>query len=353
MIYGYFSSRTRLTFHLITVLAILSTMFGTSGCMNPPKLTAEDRRSDIEFLACWARDYSPLVKFNEKYKGTPSYQALLPEYVEFAEQAQSDEEFCLVVMQYFSIIGASGHAYQLPDDYLKWFSVGSLLGVINFGITPWQFQQARYWRELAGNLSVFAHPPFRVVVREGRYFTDNDWQYDGTAVPKGSEILKVNEMTCLHYLDWLKTNTRLKYDPYKDWVDSHLMMVDEGPSFKGWLVDFGLPDGSTLQAFVPKVKGWLASKEQKVHTIEPKENCTCLELTEDVGYIRIKLFKGSTTDLLLKRNIRREEKEIRAFLERSRGEYRKLIIDVRNNGGGDPVYFYDNLIRPFLDHPVT
>jgi len=338
---------------LIIVYAIMSVLYGSGGCVSPPKLTAEDRRSDIEFLAHWARDYSPLVELNEKHKGTPSYEALLPEYLEFAEQVENNEEYLHVVSGYFKVIGASGHAYQLPNDYLKWASVGSLLGVVKFGITPWQFQQARYWAKLADNLSILAHPPFRVISREGRYFTDDDWQYDGTTLPKGSEILKVNGMTCSHYLDWLKTNTLLKYEPYKDRVESYLMIVEEGPHFHGWQINFCLPDGSTLQAFAPKVKGWPAPKEQKVHTIEPNANCTCLELTEDVGYIRIRSFMGHPTDILLKRNIKKERKVIRAFLDQSHYKYSKLIIDVRNNGGGDPAYFYDNLIRPFLDLPVT
>jgi hypothetical protein len=346
--------RIRQVFWLLTLLGALLTAFKIAGCSYTPKLTAEDRRSDIEFLARWARDYSPLVELNEKHKGTPSYEALLPKYLEFAEQAQSNEDFYQVLWGYFSVIGASGHAYLLPDNALKWASVGSLLGVCKYGITSRQFQRARYWPKLAGNLSNRAHPPFQVEGKEGRYFTGDDWQYDGTTIPKGSEILRVNGMTCSRYLEYIKANTSLKYDAYpKGWADYFVMIIDEGPSFKGWQVDFGLPDGSELEAFVPKVKGFPTSKEEKVRTVEPKANCICLELTDDIGYIRIKSFMGSPLDFYFKHFIKRDRKKIRAFLERSRGRYDKLIIDVRNNSGGDPQYFYDNLIRPFLDQPVT
>jgi len=325
-----------------------------AGCLTAPKLTPEDRKQDIQFLADWARDYSPLVELNEKYKGTPSYEALLPKYVEFAKQAHSNEEFYQVVEGYFRVIGASGHAYMLPDGYLKWGSIGSLLGIWKSPITFRQFQKARYWPKLAGNLSTRAHPPFRVEGREGRYFTGDDWQYDGTIIPKGSEILKVNGMSCSCYLDYIKTDTPLKYDAYpKGWADYFVMIIDEGPAHKGWHVDFGLPEGSVLSAFVPKIEGFPTSKEEKVHTIEPKANCTCLELADDVGYVRVKSFQGHPTDFLFKDFIKKDGKKIRAFLEQSRGKYDKLIIDVRNNSGGDPQYFYDNLIRPFLEQPVT
>jgi len=342
------------TLRMVVSFAVLLTVSGVIGCSSTPSLTAEDRRKDIEFLAQWARDYSPLVKLNERYKGTPGYEGLLPKYVDFAEQAQNDEEFYQVVSGYFRVIGASGHAYLLPDDYLKWGGVGAFFGLVKTGITPGQYEQARYWAKLAGNLSTRAHPPFPVVSKDGRYFTGDEWRCDQTLVPKGSEILRVNGMTCSKYLDFIKANTSLKYDAYpKDWADSFVMIIDEGPSFKGWQVDFSLPDGSTLSAFVPKIKGFPAPAKEQVVTTEPKENCTCLELAGDVGYIRVRSFMGSPLDFLFKGFIRNDGKKIRAFLERSHGKYRKLIIDVRNNGGGLPEYFYDNLVRPFLSVPVT
>jgi len=132
------------------------------------------------------------------------------------------------------------------------------------------------------------------------------------------------------------------------------MIVDEGSDFKGWQVDFGLPDDREFAAFVPKVQGFPASTEEKPQTKEPEANCTCLELTDDVGYVRIKSFAGrSVIDSLSKRFIRKDRSKIRTFLNRSEGKYSKLIIDIRNNGGGLPQYGYDALIAPLLDEPVT
>ncbi|MEN6333214.1 MAG: S41 family peptidase [Phycisphaerales bacterium] len=317
-------------------------------------MTAEDRRKDIEFLARWARDYSPLVELNERYKGTPSYEALLPRYLELAEQARSDEEFYLAVWGYFRVIGASGHAYLVPDDYLKWGRVGAFFRMVDLGITPGQLQRARYWPRLAGRLSTRAHPPFAVVGREGRYFTGDVWQSDGIAIPKGSEIVEVDGMACSRYLESIKERTSLKYDAYsKDWVDDFLMIVDEGPSFKGWRVKFAVSEGTGLTTFVPKVEGFPGPTQEDAGCDESKENCTCIELTDRIGYIRIRSFMGSPLDFVFKRYIERDRKKIRAFLERSHGRYDRLIVDVRGNSGGDPAYFYDNLVRPFLDRAVT
>lgn len=348
------SDRSRRTLRILVLLGVLATVPGMTGCSSTPRLTAEDRRSDIEFLARWARDCSPFVELNEKYKNTPSYEAVLPRYLEFAEDAQSHEEFYQVVNGYFRVIGASGHFYLLDEEMLKWGKIGIFLGIVKLGITPGQCDRAQYWARLAKTISNRAHPPFHVEGREGRYFTGDDWQYDGTAIPKGSEILKVNGKTCSSYLDHIKANTSLRFDAYpKGWVDHYLMIVDEGPSFAGWQVEFGLPDGGVVAALVPKVAGFPASKQAAVRTQEPEANCTCLELTEDVGYIRIKALMSGYLSYLFRGYIKRDRDKIRAFLSRSDGKYSKLIIDLRNNGGGLPQYGYDALMSPFLDEPVT
>jgi len=326
----------RRTAQLIVVFAILLIFF-TTGCgrVTAPKLTAEDRKRDIQYLADWVRDYHPFIDLNERKWNIPSYEELLPRYLEFAEQAETNEEFYQVVYGYFRLIASCGHFNLLDEETLKIWKIGTSLGIAKLGITPGQFDQARYWVRLSKTISTHAHPPFHVESRESRYFTGDDWQYDGTSLPKGSEILKVNGMTCSRYLDHIKTNTSLKYEALpKGWVDDLLMIIDEGPSFKGWQVDFGLPDGSELAAFVPKIKGFPASKEEKTLTAEPEANCTCLELTEDIGYIRIKSCSSGILDYLFQTQGKKDRNKIKTFLNRSQGKYSKLIIDVRNNAGG-------------------
>ena len=349
------TSLAKRSFTIPMLVCVLSVVSVLAGCSGPPQLTAEDRRRDIQFLADWTRDYSPFAELNEKYKNTPSYEVLLPCYLEFAEQAETHEEFYQVVNGYFRVIGATGHFNLHDEEALKWGKIASLLGLVNLGITPGQFDRGRYWARLSAKASTRAHPPFHVKFRAGKYFADDNWEYEGTAIPKGSEILTVDGKTCSAYLDYVKTETLLKYDAYpKDWVDNWLMIIDEGPAFQGWQVEFGLPDGRVVSAFAPKVDGWPAPEEEPIRTEEPEANCTCLELTDEVGYVRIKSLAGqSVIESLFEGFVKRDRKRIEAFLRRSDGKYRKLIIDLRNNGGGLPRYGYDVLIRPFLDEPVT
>jgi len=335
-------------------VALFFIAWALCGCAATPKLTPEDRKRDIQFLADWARDYNPFVEVNEKYKNAPSYEALLPRYLEFAENAQNNEEFFQVVNAYFRVISGSCHFYLISEEMLKWVKLGSFLGIIKMDITPGQYGRSRYWARLSSKVSAHAHPPFPIVHREGKYLTDDDWQYDGTTVHRGSEILKVNGMPCSAYLDFIAENTSLRYDAFpKNWIRQYLLIIDEGPAHQGWQVDFRRPDGSPLTAFVPKVKGYPAPRPEPVHTVEPKANCTCLELTDDVGYVRIKGCMSGWLSAVFRGFIKKDRNKIESFLKRSQGRYSKLIIDFRNNGGGLSLYGYDVLISPFLDEPVT
>ena len=335
------------------VFAILSVLFG-SGCSVPvPKLTPEDRKKDIQFMADWARDCSPFVELAQKHKGTPDYEALLPKYLEYAEQAASNEEFYRVVHGYFRLICPIGHAYLVSEHFLKLGRMLILLGIIDYDISPFAIEKARYWPRLAGRLSTYIHPPFGITYKHAKYFTDDDWEVDGVTVPGGSQIIKVNGMSCSAYLDFIKEET-LWYEAYpKDWIDKFLLFIDEGEDFKGWQVEFLLPDKSTHSAFVPRIKGWPAPKTEPIHTVEAKDNCTCIELTDEVAYIRIKAMWTTPWGALFPSIYEKDGKIIRAFLDKAKGKYRKLIIDVRNNGGGSPYYVYENLVRPFLDESVT
>lgn len=324
-----------------------------AGCSIPPKLTPEQRRQDIEYLAQWAADCSPFVQLNEQYKNTPSYRALKAQYMAFAEGASSNEDFFLVLCGYIGVIGASGHAYLLSEDVLQWSALGATLGIDSWGISPAHLRDGVYWARLAAGVSMRAHPPFRIVFREGRYFTGENWSQDGVVLPAGSEIINVDGMTCRSFLDYVKTHTHLRYDAYpKDWADKYLLIVDEGPAHRGWQITFRGPDGSTTQRHVPKLPG-LPSEPGRVDPVDAKDNCACLPLTNDVGYIRVKTMWRGPLSITFKGYMQEERRTIRTFLERAQGRYDKLIIDVRNNNGGDPEYVDQVLIRPFLDRPVT
>jgi hypothetical protein len=335
---------------LIFLVALL--IFVTAGCVTTPKLTPEDRKRDIQFLADWARDYSPLVKLTEELKGNPSYEALLPQYLAYAEQAESNEEFYRVVRGYYDLICSAGHSYLIRESDLRLGRLAILLGIADFGINPFTVEKARYWSRLSKRHPECAHPPFDILRKEDRYYTDSDWQADGFTVPRGSQIVKVNGLSCSSYLEYLRKDSTL---PYKALFDDErarerLLIFNEGCNFAGWQVEFHLPDGSARDAFVPKLQ---ACPGPRTLAVEQKGDCTCIELNDEIGYIRIKAMSSSALSNLFPSIRHKDRKIIKAFLENAHGKYRKLIIDIRNNGGGSAPYVYVNLICPFLDEPAV
>jgi len=325
------------------VLIVLPLAVLASSCA--PQLTAEQRRLDVEYLARWARDYSPMVAVNERYRGLPSYEALRPQYIDLAEKAGDNKEFLQVVFGYFNLIGASGHGYLYPEENLKGLMVDSLLtGGKGWMDIAWhQFHRGMYWSGLLEDS--FVHPPFQVMQRGDEYVTGNRWQMWGLMIPKDSRILRVNGMTCKAYVQNLTDETWLRYVAGDvDWISKQLLVIPEAKGFRGWNVEFLLPDGSIHQAFVPAGRG-IPSPRTTEFLDYGKGNCICVELTDKVGYVRVKALVHAFR--------KADQKRIRRFLDKSQGRYEKLIIDVRGNGGGSTFYVYETLIQPFLREPAV
>ena len=338
---------------LVVVFAVLLVLFGPGCSVTAPKLTPADRKRDIQFMADWARDYSPFVELAQKHKGTPDYEVLLPKYLEYAEQAESNEMFYRVAVEYFRLICPVGHAFLPSEGHLKSIRRWALLCFADIGINPFAIQQSLYWPRHAWKWTLTVRPPFGITYKDNKYFTDDDWW----TVPRDSQVVKVNGMSCPAYLDYIKKNTVLKYSAYpKDWTKEYLLVIDEGEDFKGWQVDFILPDKSTQNVFVHALRGLPdpRARKERIQTVEAKDNCTCIELSDEVAYIRIKSMEtGGDLSYVIPSLFRKDGKIIKAFLDDANGKYHKLIIDVRNNGGGSPYYVYENLIRPFLNESVT
>ncbi|UCG81782.1 MAG: hypothetical protein JSV60_05790, partial [Desulfobacterales bacterium] len=173
---------------LIVVFAILLVLSGSCGCVSPPKLTAEDRRSDVEFLAHWAKDYHACVEVNSKVAGMPDYEKLLPKYMDLAEQAETNEAFLQVVWGYYTLIGASGHGYLLSEDGLLGYMVDSWRhDAKGLSDIPWgRFWEARYWAKL--QKKGFSHAPFRIIRKGDDDFTGEDWSFWWKYIPEDSQI---------------------------------------------------------------------------------------------------------------------------------------------------------------------
>lgn len=318
----------RRLFVLLAVIVIGVVIVGCFTCiLSTPRLSPEDRRADIEYLAHWARTYSPFVELNERHKGLPSYEELKAEYVELAERAEDNAEFARIAYSYASLIGASGHFYIFNESGSNWF----------FESRP------EYWHRIFHQHGI-VHPPFWLERRGNEYVTLTEYEYEGARIPIGSRILAVEGMNCQAFLQYLKRSTWVSIVPVgTGTLDRKLLLIKESKHFKGWKVDFLRPDQSVTSCFVPAKEGPSPFKSEFVDTSHG--NCVCLVLGESVGYIRVKTVAPE--------HVGADREKIHLFLARSEGSFSRLIIDVRSNPGGCTEYVYQNLIKPFLDRPVS
>ena len=58
-------------------MLVLLVVSALAGCSGTPRLTAEDRRSDVEYVARRAEDYHACVEVNSKVGGVPDHEELL------------------------------------------------------------------------------------------------------------------------------------------------------------------------------------------------------------------------------------------------------------------------------------
>ena len=287
--------KTRRLIPLIIVLAIASILLSYGIYLSKPRLSPGDRIRDIEYLAQWAKDYSPFVELNEKLKDLPSYEALLPKYVKWAKQAEDDLEFARIAYGYASLIGASGHFYILPGEKKLWFFKS----------------KAAYWHKLFHKQSI-VYPPFSLIKIGNEYLTEADYIFDNGCIPQGSKILSVNGMSSQDYLAYLKDSTWVRFVAGRtENLDSRLLLVNEGKDFTGWKISFLLPNQKTLKHFVPTVHGRNPYTSEFIDI--SKGNCVCLSLTDDVGYIRLKS--------LAPKHVKPDRETIHAFFEESAGKY--------------------------------
>ncbi|MCG8309808.1 MAG: S41 family peptidase [Cytophagales bacterium] len=309
----------------IVLFLIGVVLLSCSNFFNTRKLTKEQKRKDIEYLAQWANSYSPFVELNQTQKDIPDYLILKDYYVDLAEKSKTNTEFIQAVYSYAQLIGASGH-----------FSIhkGSDKNFLSR-------KNAQYWHKTFYENCIL-YPPFQVARITRDYTTFTNYKNDTTYIPKGSKILTVNGMSCKAYLEHIKNDTWVKHIKCKtENLDSKLLLINDGEGCLGWNISFLLPNLSTKNCFVP------ASKGRKTFTRNfediSKGNCICLTLAYDIGYIRIKSLSPEFID--------RDNNTIRTFLEQKK--FKKLVIDVRNNSGGSPDYYYDNLLKPFIDKTVS
>ncbi|MBN1259353.1 MAG: hypothetical protein JXB35_01615 [Anaerolineae bacterium] len=255
-------------------------------------------------------------------------------WIERARQTASNTEFVDLILQYLVHVGQGGHAFFAYDINFNPFT--SLVG----DIPKDAFYSMPQWGALVGRLSWYAHANLDAMYRNGHYILARDTLLDGEVIPTGSVVVEVDGLSADAFALQQQYRAHLRYDPTHDkFFIFPLFSIDPGPDRSGWEVRFELPDGALQTVFVPKAPGYVNYRPDESRFA----NTRCMALNDDVLYVRMLSFAKVHVD---------EDAETLRDCFAS-GAYRKVIFDVRGNGGGEVWSYMNTIMAPLIRQPVT
>jgi len=335
----------RITIKWLLIQLLLLIGFVSCNNDNVPELSVKQKLRDFNDLYNYSINYNPFYSYNCDFKKCPRPDTLYSYYENLIKNSKNNLDFLRIISAYLELIGQSGHCYIPPSQELREIKWINLYYGKPIHASFSDFTKAQYWANIYWNLDWWYHAPFFTIHKNDAYYTGTCWMdsVSGINVPIGSQILKVNGLSCCSFMDSVLKNTWINYYSYNtDWIRNYLFVINETELKKGWKVDFLINDSLHKNIFVPAYQG-LRTRVEQFETIEkPKlteDNCICIKISDSTAYISIRSFKYS---------YRADKKKIQKFFNSNKYKFSKVIIDVRGNDGGLDKYGYDILIKPFL-----
>lgn len=303
-------------------------------------MTYSEKVEDFEYLSNYFKSNSPFQLYNSLKYSIPHLDSVYGYYIQALKKSKDDTSFIQIIQAVLELGGRSGHSDILTTEDISFFKTYNLFHFNPTGLSFSDFSRGEYWRELYNSLNYYCHAPFLVDKDSDGYFVDSEWidSSKNITLSVGSRILKVNGQDCISFMDSTIEHSWFNYYTYnKEWVKEFLFVIDCGNAHKGWDVEFE-DDGIIKKYFVPKLKGRTPKKNQKNETLD---NCICIKISENIGYIKSKSF--------LNQYYSDDKRKITQFFESHSYQFDTIIIDLRGNNGGVQKYGYDLFISPFLD----
>lgn len=314
------------------------------------KLTSKQMEEDFIYFTKIVKDTYPFGEYVSAEKGLENINKLDNEYITRAKACKSNKEFMSIFKEYLTRLGQAGHANILTDRDLK------TNNSINDFINRWYINTDKeainrtvYWNLLFNESTKSAYCNLDIKYLDGNYTLINDYYIDknnNKMIPKNSVIVKINNIGVDEYIKTLQNRTYLKYDPIKNKpYNYNLFSIDDTTNMDYWDISLKLPNGDVCKYRISKIYGKRPQNDDTDTSVYSSSNVVCCELSQDVGYIKIFSFNSKF--------INNDRKLIQGFMNKSQGKYKKLIIDIRRNPGGDPYYWMNLLVQPIIKNTIT
>ena len=317
--------------------------------VSAPELSADQRETDLRALFKNLREMDPLVHGYAQSLGLPDIISEEDTWASDARSCKDNKEFAVLVGKVVTWASQTGHSFVTTPG-----GVNSHQNLdAHLGLTAREYSRMVYWSDLVGKGYRLAHSQFSVELKGDNWvfsqaFDSVLWSGDkpGTEkvfIPQGTRISKIEGFRIQDWINKSSLESHLLWDPSAKLLrprpDMDPFLLDPGKGIRGWKTTVLLGDGpQEVSVLIPKVQG---IKGGALMYPKDTQNITSRILDEKTAYIKIFSFGGGDT-------LNRSIQEIHDFLKDPQTPTDHLIIDVRNNGGGDPRFWQEGLIRPLL-----
>ncbi len=334
-----------------TFLFVIVVSFGNFACQapspqknsrSPIELTEEQKVGDIKFMFRFIKHSSPFRKLVESEFDFADLMKLESGYIKRAKKSKTNKEFIDLIGELIQILEQGNPHAEIMEAQKIPANFDTALVCLKSNITPKAIELNNYWWDELDYYSQDAYADIKVGYEDGEYVVKEDFYTNGETIPKGSVISMINNLYATEYLKsiqhkmWLRLDPLLKI-PYASNGSPFSVDADKNKSF--WDVEFTDPDNTKSKVLIAKKKGFKNTMPYPMY----RENVLCKELNEKTAYLKVFRFPDTS-------NIKNDRLILGEFFETAKSNYKNLIIDLRGNNGGIPVYGERLLVQPFIQN---
>ncbi|MGI1692261.1 S41 family peptidase [Thermoanaerobacter uzonensis] len=202
-----------------------------------------------------------------------------------------------------------------------------------------------YWKQNINETTYILPIAFSYI--EGKYVAipyNKNESLEEYGIPEGSILLKVNELQANEYAKSLMDKTFLNYDFKRNKIVKFKLYVFADSLGDTIKLSFLSPKGEEIEKTLKPVE---IAINQSQSVFDSKMPLVKGILVKDkVAYLKIPAMKISVND------IKEDGKEIYSFFKEIKN-YPYLIIDIRGNGGGNVMYWMENIVKPLTDRRIS
>lgn len=295
----------------------------------------------IAFQNCFAQKYSCKtneIKPSEITEKIPAHQLHedIDEFIDILEEVHVNPYMKISKDKFYQAVNRLKQSISDSLNRQQFYQVFTpLVDLLNDSHTGVKFP-AGIWKYYQYEADGLFFPMVIKTTRDKRIFIERD--FSKSNIPDNAEILSINSIKSEDII-----NTFLKYEHSPIETSSIKRLERKFQDFMWWILDFRGPYTVETDIGIFEVEGqtWSKyyenSKRFKQSTPSSQEKISLVEVDTETCILKITSYSGSLSEFQIQ-----IEEQFKRIQDKG---YKNLIIDVRNNGGGN-----DNNGRTVLDY---